>query len=114
MNLLGLLMRSVLEQALADPTKAKKARRLRGEVLLRGGRMQIVVAFTPGGISIRRAIGAAPRTHVEGDLRSLLEVALGRALILPVLTGRVRVGGNPFVLLRLVSLLRVTRSGPSP
>ena len=64
MNLLGLLLRSILERNLADPAKASRAARLRGEIAIRGGRMRVTLKFAESGITITREAAARPRARV--------------------------------------------------
>jgi len=44
---------------------------------------------------------------VRGGLKPFLQIALGGGLVQPVIDGDVRIGGNPFLLLKLMPLLRV-------
>jgi hypothetical protein len=106
MNLLGLLLRSILERRLAEPAARRRAARLRGEVAVRGGRMRVTLRFEPTGIVITRAASARPRARVEGTLAGLLAVALGRGLVRPLLTRALAPRGNLLFLLRLLPLLR--------
>ena len=46
------------------------------------------------------------------DDRRRDHVALGRALVGPLLAGQVKIGGNPFALLKLLPLMRVPGDDP--
>jgi len=106
MNLLGLLMRGLLTANLAEPHLAARAERLRGTVEVAAGRMVAHLAFGPRGIVIRNGPADDARARVSGDMVALLDVVTRRALVSPVLRGQVRLGGNPFFLLRLLPLIR--------
>ncbi len=106
MNLLGLLLRSILERNLADPAKAGRAARLRGEVAVRGGKMRVTLKFAEGSITITRAAAAKPRARVEGSLAAFLGVARGKGLAGAWLSGRLSAKGNLLFLLKILPLLR--------
>ncbi len=106
MNLLGLLLRSILERNLADPAKAGRATRLRGEVAVRGGRMRVTLTFGEGGVTITRAAPAKPRARVEGSLAAFLSVARGKGLASAWLSGNLSAKGNLLFLLKILPLLR--------
>ncbi|HEY3358748.1 MAG TPA: hypothetical protein VGQ83_36205, partial [Polyangia bacterium] len=84
MNLLGLLLRSILERRLTDPRARRRAARLRGELAVRAGRMRVTVRFTGAAIEITRVAAARPRARVEGSMAGVLAVALGRGIVGPV------------------------------
>jgi hypothetical protein len=111
MNLLGLLLRSILERNLAQPAIAARATRLRGAVAVRGGQMRVTLRFEEQGITISRTPAPRPRARVEGSLAGFLDVALGRSLVGAWLGRRVSAKGNLFFLLRMLPLLRSTRPG---
>lgn len=108
MNLLGLLLRSILERNLADPAKAGRAARLRGEVAVRGGKMRVTLRFAEGGVTITRVPAARPRARVEGSLPAFLGVAQGKGLASAWLSGRLSAKGNLLFLLKILPLLRST------
>jgi len=106
MNLIGLMMRGLLEENLAKPPNRRRADGLRGAVRVQAGAMVVVLDFTSEGLTIRMP-GEADhyKARVRGGMTDLLGVVNGR-LIGPVLSARVRVGGNPFFLLRMLPLIR--------
>lgn len=106
MNLMGLLMRGLLESSLRTARGAKAARRLRGDVCVHAGTMGVTLSFTESEIVLRSGETGKPRAYVRGEMKPLLEVVAGGPLIGPVLRGKVRVGGNLLMLLRLLPLIR--------
>jgi hypothetical protein len=106
MNLLGLLMRGLLVTNLAEPRLAARAARLKGTVEVAAGRMVANLAFEGPRIVIRTGPAERARARVAGDMVALLDVVTRRALVGPVLSGKVRLGGNLFFLLRLLPLIR--------
>jgi hypothetical protein len=108
MNLLGLLMRGLLEENLRVPANARAAARMRGEVAVEAGGMEVTLRFADGGITVLPGASGRPRARVRGGMQDLLSMVTGGGLVGPVLAGRVRIGGNPFVLLRMLPLIRAT------
>jgi hypothetical protein len=101
MSLLGLMLASVLGRSLGD-----KVPRLRGDVAIDGGGMQVTLHFDDDGVIISRRPAARPIARVRGTLTALLDAALGRGRVRAWLAGRLHVGGSPLALLRLLALLR--------
>jgi hypothetical protein len=102
MNLLGLLLRGLLERRLA-----RRPTRLRGEVVLGAGEMRVTVRFIGGGVELtrdppaRRAVAS-----VLGTPAALLDLARGRGLLRAWLRGLLHARGRPLALLRLFLLFR--------
>ncbi|MBM4372562.1 MAG: hypothetical protein FJ098_12955 [Deltaproteobacteria bacterium] len=106
MNLMGLMMKGLLEAALARPGMGERASGLRGAVRVQAGAMVVVLDFTQAGPRIRGpAEGERYRARVSGAMTPLLRVVTGH-LLGPVLSGGVRIGGNPFFLLSVLPLIR--------
>lgn len=102
-HLMGFFVRSLLERRLKDPQVARHAAAIQGTFSLEGSGMKAVLAFAPTGVEI--TCGDAPAdAGVQGELSTLLGVCLGKGYILPLLTGRLRLRGNP---IRLLPLLKV-------
>ncbi len=107
MNLLGLLLRSILERRLADTRALQTARKLSGDVVIITGEMSVTLHFADGRVAITRdPPEGRVRARIRGTLPALLDAALGRGRVRAWLAGRLRVWGGPFTLLRLLSLLR--------
>lgn len=104
MNLLGLLMRGLLLANLEDPELRARALRLRAAIRVRAGDMQVMLRFSPDGVAIASDGGPAS-AGVSGDMKSLLGIVAGASVVWPLLTGRVRIGGNPFTLLYVLPLI---------
>jgi hypothetical protein len=107
MNLLGLITWSLLERNLENPAKARRIARSEGRILVRADRMRITLWLHGGNIRILRGEQPPSDAYVEGSLGALLDIALGRGLIVPAIRGEVRAGGRIGLLLRLLPLLRV-------
>ena len=105
MNLLGLILKHLLERNLEDAGKAAAARRMNCVVGVKGGKMGVTIIFRKGEIILERGFPTRANSRITGTLDALLQVAVTRNYIAPFLAGRLKIGGNPFPLLRLMSLL---------
>lgn len=110
MNLMGLLMRGLLEAALRNDRVRRRARRLRGDVRIAAGTMSVTLRFTKERISLLADVATPARATVRGGMKPLLELVAGEGLVRPVLSGKVRVRGNLLLLLRMLPLIRAPRA----
>ena len=100
MNLLGLFMKAALE----DRVHAVESAGLNGDIALSAGEMSVTMSFSPERVVIRKGM-ERPRAHLKGSLEDV--IALGRGKVASrVLTGRVRVSGNPVAALPLAKVFR--------
>lgn len=106
MNLLGLLMQGLLSTNLANPAIARKVGSLRGDVRVQAGEMAVTLRFSDGPLRILRETETRPKAGVCGSMPALLGVVAGKGLVGPVLSRAIRIQGNPFVLLKMLPLIR--------
>jgi len=106
MSLLGLMIGEVLRLNLADPKLQARAVRLDGDVHVAAGDMRVTLRFAGGRVKVLSGASDRPRASVAGNMPDLLGVVTGQHLVSPVVTGRIRLGGNPFYLLRMLPLIR--------
>jgi len=108
MNLLGLILRSILERRLAQPGGRRAAAGLRGDIVVDARGMRVTLRFHGGGVRITRE---PPRARalatVSGTMQAFIDASLGRGMVRAVLARQLRVYGNPAALVRLIALLRV-------
>jgi hypothetical protein len=107
LSLAGHMVASLLRRSCADPVLAARAARLRGAVGVDAGGMRVCLEFGGGEVRVRSGACDRPRASLSAPLDALLDVALGHGTVGHVLRRRVRVGGDPFLLLRLLRLIRV-------
>ena len=110
MNLLGLLMKGLLEEKLKVEGHARRARRIKGDVQVQAGTMGVTLRFDGERILILAGTSGKARARVRGTMEALLEIVTGERLVRPILSGRVRLGGNPFWMLKLLPLIRLDRA----
>lgn len=114
LSLLGLLMRDMLTAGMAQEGAVDRVRSLWGDVRVQAGDMIVTLRFERGQVRIVEGGSPAPRASVRGTMAGLLVVARGGSLLSPLLSGAVKVGGNPFVLLRILPLLRASSAAGEP
>lgn len=106
MNLLGLLMRGLLSESLRDDARYAAAKSLRGDVAVRAGTMAVTLRFGDGRLTIVRGASPSARASVAGTMTALLGVVLRQGMVRAFFSGKLRIGGNPLVLLRILPLIR--------
>lgn len=114
MNLLGHILKSLLEGNLATPSNLPRAKRLEKSdrpIGIQAGQMQVSLLCRPQDWCITRGLDGRATTVVQGDLEAFLDVALGRGFWRPLWQRRLRFRGNALTLLRLLPLVRVL-AGP--
>ena len=110
MCLLGLLLRALLEDNLAGPRGQARARKIAGDIEVSAGGMTITLRFAEGRLTVRQGGCDEARARVRGSLPALLAVARGGGVVGPFLRRKIRIGGNPFLMLRMLPLLRVPKA----
>ena len=108
-NLLGLLLHNIVATNLADDAKYARVRAAGGDVRVQAGEMVVTLRLGDGRLTIIAGPRENPRAQVKGDMGSFLKVARGVGVVGPVLSGSIRIRGNPFLLLKLMPLLQVSR-----
>ena len=105
MNVLGLLMQGFLRSVLEDPAQLQRAKNMSGNVWLRAGPMWTTLCFDGEGIEVVRGKTEERRASVEGEMDTLLGVVTGAGMVGPFLAGKIKIGGNPFFLLKMLPIL---------
>ncbi|MBL6976240.1 MAG: hypothetical protein ISR64_10955 [Deltaproteobacteria bacterium] len=108
MNILGLLMAGLLNQTMSLENNARRAGGMKGDVFVKAGGMGVSLRFDGQGIIIMKGPTKRPRARVGGAMEDLLSMVTGGGLVGPVLSGKVRIGGNPFFLLKMLPLIQAS------
>jgi hypothetical protein len=107
MNLLELMLASMITRRLEDAGGRWHLDRLRGQVLIQAGEMQVGMRFSEGRLEIRRGMPTGPlAARIRGTLTALLDAALGRRRIQHFFRGELSAWGWPTTLWHLLSLMR--------
>ncbi|MEW6203172.1 MAG: SCP2 sterol-binding domain-containing protein [bacterium] len=105
MNIMGLILKHLMEQNLKDAGKAEAARKMNCVIAMRGGKMGVTITFRSGTITIERGTPPRANSRINGSLNTFLQVAVSKNYISPLLSGKIRISGNPFPLLKLITFL---------
>lgn len=107
-NLLCLMMRDLLARNLADESIYERVRDMEGDVHVQAGDMVVTMRFGEGKLRIISGKVEKPGARVVGSMGALLSVVTGGGMVGPLLSGAIRIGGNPFLLLKVLPLIRAT------
>ena len=107
MNMLGLIMKMILERNLQDPDMAATASQTKGNLRLGAGPMKATLSFEGQRLVIKRDWETRSRAKCAASLDTFLRIGLGGNPVIPFLQGKVKIGGNIFWLLILMPLFQV-------
>ncbi len=107
-NLLGLLIRDLVSTNLSNEEIYERVRGMEGDIQVRAGDMVVTMRFGGGKLRIIEGERKNPKASVRGSMPALLSVVTGGGLIGPVLSGAIRIGGNPFTLLKVLPLIKAS------
>jgi len=107
MNMLGLILKLILEGNLQDPDMEKKARRARGNLRLGAGPMKATLIFEGDRLVIQRDWKVSGRAKCAASLDTFLGIGLGKNPFVPFLMGKISLGGNLLWLLKLMPVFQV-------
>lgn len=105
-NLLGYFLCDLLKTKVSTVEGRKKAGKIKGTVRFVAGEMACTATFRAAGIEISCEQPLAFKVQIRGELSGLVDLALGASYVLYLLLKRIRVKGDVFVLLRVVSLFK--------
>jgi len=107
MNLLGLMLAHILEKNLSAPGGSERLRGKDSRLGIGAGDMRITLHMHDGGVSIHRGYEGSLSACVEGTMDAFLGFGVHRRMVVPYLSGKLKVKGNPFALLPLLWLTKL-------
>ncbi len=102
MHIVGHFLRAVIERNLRDGMRAP-----RGCIALRAGEMALTLVSDGTRVRLEPTLSPEARATVSAALETLTDVAQRRGIVPALLSGRLRLSGNPLALLPWLPLLRV-------
>lgn len=109
MNLVAYFLRDLLRNNLASPDTQKLARRINGAILFDASGMLTTLVFRDQIIELQPGNSTKNAATIKGDLSALLEVALGANYLKFLVSGKIKISGNIFTLLKLMRLMQVRK-----
>ena len=107
MNLLGLMLGSILETKIEDDGERKAIAGLRGDVGVTVGKQSVYISFGKETVRVSRDAPGRISATVSGPMKEFLEVSTGKNPVIPFLRGKFKIGGNPFLLLRMLQTMKI-------
>lgn len=108
MNLIGLILRGIIESNLENEALARKIEKLAGNVAVEAGGMKATLSFNKGELRIIRGSTPKARARISGGMMPFVDFALGRKRIRNIFKGKIKPRGNLFFLLKLLPLFKVS------
>ena len=109
MNLIGYFLKNILQRNAKSPENVKAIRKMRFSILIKASEMKATLLFKGEEIEIVSGGTDSFDTHVDGSLEALFKICLGQNYLLPLLTRKMKIGGNMLKLIPLLKLLRVQK-----
>lgn len=106
LHLLSLLVRDRLEESLATPEGQRRAGRLKGAVGLSAGGMESRMRFEGDRVHLDQGPLTDTRVRGAGTFAAFLAICQGKVKAAQLLRGRLRVSGNPLLLMKALPLLQ--------
>ncbi|GMT50327.1 MAG: hypothetical protein IEMM0008_1866 [bacterium] len=109
LNLLGYFMELIVASHCDNPQKTRNGKR-RVNLLIKGGRMAVCLAFEGSNIHIMPVDeDLRPHITVSASLNTFLDISLGGSVVKAFLLGKVKLRGNLIRLLFLLKWLRLDK-----
>ncbi len=106
-TLLEYLLRSLLQRNANKQENIEAVQKMRCKILVKASEMKVTLVFKSGEIEIVQGGANDFNAYVEGSLGIFFQICLGKSYIVPLLTRKIRIGGNVFKLISLLKLLKV-------
>ena len=107
MNLLGLILKMIIDRNLQDGMMADLVRNTKGALNLGAGAMKATLKFEGEKVVVERDWLTPGRAKVAASLDTFLAIGLGGNPVLPFLMGKIELGGNLLWLLKLMPVFQV-------
>lgn len=106
MNLVGYILAALIERNLQTGAGQKAFAKMKGTVLVGASKMKVTMDFTGEDLVMSVGQKGKPGARVAGSMDTLLGVALGKGMVGPVLSGKLKIGGKAWRLLRMLKLMK--------
>jgi len=106
MNLVGYILAALIERNLQTEAGQRAFAKMKGTVLVGASKMAVTLDFTGEDLVMSVGQRGKPGARVAGSMDTLLGVSLGRGMVGPVLSGKLKIGGKAWRLLRMLKLMK--------
>ena len=105
---LGTMLKEIMDTNLRDPKKYKSVERVKGSVVIKESSSGVAVTLhlDQGKLELQNDAIAKPTAYMEAGFENLAHISSGQLNpIVAILTGKVKSGGNPFLLLKVSKIM---------
>lgn len=106
LSLVAFFLRDLLQNRLEREQVREIAQSLNAKVAFIASGMEITLRFDGAAVVILPGKQDQANATISGELNELLDVALGANYIPLLLTGKIKIAGNLFVLVKLLKVMR--------
>jgi putative sterol carrier protein len=110
LNGLGAMLKEILNANLEDPEKYKSIKKVKASVVIREATSGVAVTLhlDRGRLELQNDAIAKPTAYMEAGFENLAHISAGQLNpIVAILTGRLKSGGNPLLLLKISRIMVV-------
>ena len=107
LNGLGTMLKETMDTNLKDPKKYKSIEKLKGSVVIKESTSGVAVTLhlNQGQLEMQNDAIAKPTAYMEAGFENLAYICSGQlSPIVAMLTGKLKSGGNPLMLLKLTNI----------
>ena len=110
LNGLGLMLKGIMDTNLKDPAKYKRVEKVKASVVIKESTSGVAVTLCldQGKLELQNDAIAKPTACMEAGFENLAHISSGQLNpIVAILTGRLKSGGNPLLLLKISKIMVV-------
>jgi putative sterol carrier protein len=110
LNGLGLMLKEIMDTNLKDPAKYKSVEKMKASVVIKESTSGVAVTLCldQGKLELQNDAIAKPTAYMEAGFENLAHISSGQLNpIVAILTGRLKSGGNPLLLLKISKIMVV-------
>ena len=110
LNGLGLMLKDMMDTNLKDPAKYKSVEKVKASVVIKESTSGVAVTLCldQGKLELQNDAIAKPTAYMEAGFENLAHISSGQLNpIVAILTGRLKSGGNPLLLLKISKIMVV-------
>jgi putative sterol carrier protein len=110
LNGLGLMLKDMMDTNLKDPAKYKRVEKVKASVVIKESTSGVAVTLCldQGKLELQNDAIAKPTAYMEAGFENLAHISSGQLNpIVAILTGRLKSGGNPLLLLKISKIMVV-------
>ena len=108
LNGLGAMLKEIMDTNLKGPKKCKSIEKVKGSVVIKESTSGVAVTLylDQGKLELQNNAIAGPTAYMEAGFENLAHISSGQLNpIVAILTGKLKSGGNPFLLLKTAKIM---------